>query len=150
MIPRRYRTHLVHPGCDSVQGSSGQGDRTVVNVRWTSDAPSGLRGQGTNFVGKSVDGLGGWSRDFLIGGVNNFCASCSTTLFRPKRCKIYRVRVEVHQKRLESGTLLVEWNATEITGAHSRNERYVRDLDYLAFPNAFLVFLEDKLVLPSC
>ena len=44
--------------------------------------------------------------------------------------------------------LSMEWNATEIASAHSRHERHVRDLDYLALPNALLVLLVDKLVLP--
>jgi len=66
-------------------------------------APSGLRSPGTDFVRESVDGLWGRSGDLIVGGCDNLRASRSAILVGPKWCKLYRIRVKIHQKRLEPG-----------------------------------------------
>ena len=64
-----------------------------------------IGGGETDFIGKSVDGLGRRAGDLAIRMLYNFRASRSTTLFRSKRCKLDHVRVEVHQKSLEPAIL---------------------------------------------
>ena len=107
------------------------------------DTVSVLQKPGTDFVRESVDGLWGWSRDLVIRGRGDLFATRSTILFGPKSCELYRVGVEIHQKSLEPGMMLM--NDGEVPSLHSRHERHVRDLDNLPLVNAFLAVFPDNL-----
>ena len=65
------------------------------------EAPSQFRGLGTDFVCESVYGFWGRSRDFVVRGYDDLCASRSAIFFRPKRRELYHIRVEIHNKSLE-------------------------------------------------
>ena len=118
-----------------------RGHRTVEKFRQTQDTLSALRRSGTDFVRESVDGLWGGSGNPIVGGCDDLCASRSAILIGAKRSELYRIRVEVHQKRLEAVTTSTKcWGVPSL---HSRHERHVRDFYDLPFFDALVAFLTE-------
>ena len=83
--------------------------RRTVNVRQMLDLLGRLRGLGIDFIRKSVDGPWGRPGDLVIGECGYLCASRTAILVGPKRCELYRVCVEIHQKHLEAVMVSTEW-----------------------------------------
>jgi len=108
------------------------------------DAVGVLRRLGTNFVREPVNGLWGRSGDLIIRGRDDFCASRPAVLFRPKRCEVYHIRVEIHQKCLEPA--IMSKNAEEIDNLHSRHECHIWDFHDLPLVNVFLMFLANNFI----
>ena len=78
-----------------------QGYHTVGKLCQAIDISNRYRRIGAGLIRESIDGLWRRSGNLVFRWVDDFCASRSAVLFRPKRRELYRTRVQIHQKGLE-------------------------------------------------